>query len=316
MDNNRKLNIYQKSIVLIGPAGSGKTLVSEALTKKLGLPHLSMDKLRLLPSTDTINASLEHARQQLQQAEKTKEVFIETCQSLMDKKLFESALEKKESHCTDCRFQLEKCMEYAKTRSQFSNIKSYYDFGFDKELDSLVNKVLKSRGEFCYRKQFEDQLLLSIMDNIDKPYIIDLGCTTPVAVSCLTGDTYKKMLTITSLYAASQETTTKNNDFTLLTQDELKWILRSFAHVIYLKLPKDYHNVYKANDLKVNKDLIQSGAYETIATDIIDVTGLIDGMTPNQSKLNEIVDKICRIYTGSTPSEPVKKNPTAPSRTM
>ncbi len=47
---DKKTEIFEKSIILNGPIGSGKSLLSRILAKKLGYPVISTDAFRHLPS--------------------------------------------------------------------------------------------------------------------------------------------------------------------------------------------------------------------------------------------------------------------------
>ncbi len=47
MNNEEKNDIYNKSILMIGPMATGKSSISKDLSNKLNMPYISFDKSRM-----------------------------------------------------------------------------------------------------------------------------------------------------------------------------------------------------------------------------------------------------------------------------
>ena len=133
---------YKNSIVLIGPQGVGKTLVAKKLSQQTGLPIISTDVFRFLPSLEEI-----------------RDYINDNSKDVRD-------LAKK-SHFNGSAYDM------IRLRTTFPNIPNYYQLGFDESVNNSFD-IPYERG--IYQTQFENALFDEICKNVNDPVILDTGC--------------------------------------------------------------------------------------------------------------------------------------------
>lgn len=143
MENKMNKQIYKKSIILTGPVGSCKSLISSALAEELNMPKVELDKLRHLPSEKMI---LEFLNQE-----------------------------------TDPK-KIEELKAQLQLRRRFPNVLSYEDMGYSLKFSQYMINYHGTVGWHSYQKQFETILLYSFFDNLDQPMIIDMGGSMGVSL--------------------------------------------------------------------------------------------------------------------------------------
>lgn len=126
---------FEKSIVLIGGVGAGKSTISNVMARKKDVPVISIDAFRRLPKLDVLEARLNDP-------------------NFPDKEAIKRDI---------------------KLRKQFPTIKSYEDFGYDAEFSKQMQEKYGPIGWHFYEKQFENLLMEHIFETLDGEYIFDTG---------------------------------------------------------------------------------------------------------------------------------------------
>lgn len=136
--------ILSKCIVLNGPMGSGKTVISFALADKLGMKAINLDTFRFLA----------------RRAE-----------------AYDPLIEQEEDA-----FEIQRLKLHKSFRQQFPNIKNFIDFGYNGEVCKKFRNRFGILGLHLYTKQFDNMLLEEILNKLDEPCIIDMGGTMGIAL--------------------------------------------------------------------------------------------------------------------------------------
>ena len=153
--NNK--NVYENSIVLIGPVGAGKSLISTKLGEKTGMPVITTDLLRHCPkSMEEIDTKKRQIVNRLAE--------LDNCDSLDVDKVEIGWLKN----------QLWVCKRQKEMRTLLPNVPNYEEMGFDGRVSNYARDLGLVEWHF-YQKQFENQLLKSIVANMQTPAIIDMG---------------------------------------------------------------------------------------------------------------------------------------------
>lgn len=134
--------ILNDSIILTGPVGSCKSLISSNLSQKLGMPRIELDEFVRLPSLYELKQML---------SEQTDEEKKQRLSAQLD------------------------------LRQKFPNVPNYEQMGFDLAFSRKMDLNYGTVGWHCYRKQFEIRLLEEVLSSLQGPAIIDMGGTMGVA---------------------------------------------------------------------------------------------------------------------------------------
>ncbi len=126
---------FEKSIVLIGGVGAGKSTISNVMARKKDVPVISIDAFRRLPKLDVLEARLNDPNFPDKEAIK-RDILL---------------------------------------RKQFPTIKSYEDFGYDAEFSKQMQEKYGPIGWHFYEKQFENLLMEHIFETLEGEYIFDTG---------------------------------------------------------------------------------------------------------------------------------------------
>lgn len=242
-------NAIQKSIVLNGAAGSGKSLLARELSKTLGYPVISTDTFRHLPSQKYWNDFdlLPQERKKLE-LEKLRNAFFNGSTPL---------------HIVE--------NELKKMRESLPNVRNYEQMGFDPNVSQIIDRQFGKVAWHFYQKQFETALFEEIVENITTPVVLDLGGGMGISLD----KDYKKL-----------EEMARNVDekkfkaiFPMRAEigfDKIKSLLDNFPNVVYLELPNDFFHLQKASKDPLNKIFLSTHQYEETATQTVKAEMLFD----------------------------------------
>lgn len=240
----------QKSIVLNGAVGSGKSLLARELSKRLDYPIISTDTFRFLPSIEDFEKwDRMSPEDKDEQFKKLREDFFHTNQMPLD----------------EVEFQLKSL------RALLPNVRNYQQMKFNGYISQYVNIHYGPIAWHCYHKQFENAMLQDIIDTLDTPVILDLGGGVGIS---LDKDYQKLRERITPEDERKLERHFSRID--TIGFDKTKALLSYFANVVCLQLPKDFSNFNKASQDRLNKVFISTHQYEETATQSISVKDLFD----------------------------------------
>lgn len=260
-----KNEVYDKSIILIGPVGVGKSLVSYKLAHKTNLPIISTDLLRHCPKDiKEIDKKIESLKKNIKEVNNNEKLINELKNDLWV------------------------CCMQKEMRELLPDVLNYEEMGFNDEVSSFLEKKFGIIAWHFYQKQFENQLLISLIENLKCPCIIDMGGGMSV---CLTSK-YKKLGE--KFEKINKEIYLNNFKLDKINFSIIKNALKPFKNIIELQLPDDYENMDKAYNDPLNNLFIESKQYGEIATHCIKTNNLIDGDTYNQDVLNNIIDDITK----------------------
>lgn len=138
-----KKEILEKSIVLNGPMGSGKTTISIELGREMKMPVIHLDTMRFLLSEKDYDMLLK----------------METDP-----------------------FEIKRLTFLRDVRKTFPKIKTFNDFGFNSIVCKEFRDYFGVLGRHLYTKQFDNMLLEEVLKRIDQPCIIDMGGTMGISL--------------------------------------------------------------------------------------------------------------------------------------
>ncbi len=267
---NPIIEAKKNSIVLIGPVGSGKSLISEALSQRIGLPVIPLDLMRHCPkSTQEIEHRMHDCKKEIQDLGKNRRFF--------DPMEYEDKMWGYERVLHKLRNQYE-------MRKLLPNLPNYFEMGYRGDVEDKLRKYGIIAWHF-YQKQFENQLLQALADQLNFPCIIDMGGGMVISLD----DKYK---TVVEEIKKHDPDLIKYFDFSKIGFDQIKDVMGQFSNVICLELPSNYKaTMAKAGRDKLNESFIASGQFKELGTPV-SVDGLINGEKCNLERRDEIVDEI------------------------
>lgn len=274
--NNSK-DIFEKSIVLIGPVGVGKSLISEELGRKQKMPVITTDLLRHCPSTiEEIDKRITYLKNKIDEIKQK----ITISDSNAEKEKATHELDKISND-------LWVCIRQREMRTLFPNVLNYEQMGYNVKVSQFLEEKFGKIAWHFYQKQFENQLLKQIVEQIDCPCIIDMGggmCVCPI-------EEYKKLDKI--FRKLDPELYKKHFDLSKISFSHIEVCLSKFKNVIELQLTKDYELLTKkARENKLNEIFVATKQYSKLATKSIQTAGLISNNEINQRKFKEIINNI------------------------
>lgn len=274
-EENRQ-KVLNESIILIGPAGSGKSLISTELSKKTGLPVIDTDIMRHCPKT-------------IDEIKNSDRDIIEKLENL-DKKLIscdDSQQEDIKKQIADLKNSRLICAKQIETRTLLPNLPNYEDMGFNGEVSDLVKNKYGIIAWHFYQKQFENQLLQALTQQLDSPCIVDMGSGMAVSLDMYYKDLSKKFKKV------DPELYLKNFDLSKIGAYQIAGALHGFKNIVNLNLPNDFkYTMQKAAADELNTYFISTRQYQRLATSSVDIDGLINGNTFNPEVLAKIVGDI------------------------
>lgn len=268
--------VLDRSIVIIGPVGVGKSLSSFALGKATGMPVITTDLLRHCPKTVK---QIQFVQDKVRENIRTTQKELENATDDKTKKDLEQKLKKLKNDDWVCERQKE-------MRKILPKVPNYKEMGFNGDISNFARSLGDVAWHF-YQKQFENRMLTCIVDQLDTPAIVDMGGGMAVSLD----DEYSKIAEQVSVQYPDQYRDNMNMDY--VGFDIICRELAKCPNVVNLVLPQDYKNMDKAKgNQTLNDKFVSSGQFEKLANISIPVDGLINGNTYNPEVLKQIVDKI------------------------
>lgn len=266
-----------ESIVLIGPIGAGKSLISSELSKRNNLPVITTDIMRHCPKT------VEEIRKQKLKIRQDIEFLKGELSSCEDDKQCEEITAKIKKLKNDewvCQRQIE-------MRTLLPNLPNYDDFGCDTDTSSVLRKKFGLLACHYYEKQFENQLLQALSAQVDFACIIDMG-------GCMSISLDKEYSKLDKQFREIDEKLyLKYFDLTKYGFSIVKGAISPFKNIVELQLPKNYKKtMQRAGDSELNDLIIQSGQNHQLATQTIQVAGHVDGNQANWEQVRLLCEQI------------------------
>ena len=276
-----KQEVFNKSIVLVGPAGVGKSLISQSIHQiKQKMPIISTDILRHCPKD--VNVIIERKKHILKEINNCEKQLCKEENPQIVKQLNDN-LEKLRNDDYICDRQIE-------MRTLLPNVVNYEELGFDGELSQRIRDNFGPIAWHMYQKQFENQLLLSIIDNLEEPVILDLGGGMTISLD--------KDYEILEHQFRNNPNLTKYNFDKIFNKeymgyDIIRNCLAPFDKVVELVLPENYKQTKRrASDDKLNEYFISTGQYHEQAKISVHTDGLIVGEGNNQHVDEQVLKTI------------------------
>ncbi len=267
--------VFEESIILIGSAGAGKSLLSSQLAKQTGLPLINTDFLRHCPMDIS---QVEEDRKQCKQSIAEMEQYLANNSPSV---LYN------ETKLTDLKKNLTFYDAIIDTRKLLPNVPNYKAMGFDKNISQELKRRFGDIAWHFYQKQFETKLLQAIVQQLRVPCIIEVGGGSAISLD-------KDYAILAQQFAKiDQALFEKLINWKYIGFDKIANCLRDFDHVVYLELPKDYKKTMeKAGTDPLNDLFLSTKQYEQLATHTLSVEGLIRGSMVDKTRLNEILDEL------------------------
>jgi len=269
--------ILKNSIILVGPAGVGKTVVSKRLSFQMDYPVICLDMLRHCPRD--INVIVEK-KDNLE--EELYRIAVKTKDSGFLAKEDEGKVEylKNEIWITNSQIKMRKLLP---------NLQNYEDMGFTGKVSNYLRDNFGPKAWHFYQKQFENELLSSVLKQINEPCIIDTGGGMAISLD----SDYEKLRT--NFLSLDKELYEKYFNEDKIGFKHIVEALKPFKKVVALQLPSNYKNSMsgaRAAKDPLNEAFIMSNQYNEIAKQIVNTDGLIEENIVNEEALNNIVSQI------------------------
>ncbi len=267
----------EESIVLIGPIGAGKSLISSELSRRNNLPVITTDIMRNCPKT------IEEIKKQQTRIREDIEYWKNELISCQDSKKEEikAKINKLKNDDWVCDRQIE-------MRTLLPNLPNYEDLGYNEQISNFLRDKFGIAAWHFYQKQFENQLLQALTQQIDFACIIDMGGGMSISLD----DEYLKL--DKQFREIDEKLYIQHIDLTKVGFKHIQEALKSFKNIVELELPQNYETSMKkaGGNLEINNLLIKSGQNHELATQTINVAGLIDGDTIDWNELKLICNEI------------------------
>ena len=173
-------------------------------------------------------------------------------------------------------------------RKRWPELTNYEYLGFKGEVSNFIRQKFGPEAAFYYRKQFECKLLRSVAEKITEPCIIDVGGGMPVILE----DECKKL--DEQARAFDEKLYLEHFDLSVLNFEHIQESLKPFKNVVELKLPANYKDTMEkaSHNSRFNDEYIESGCFEKLATQTVEVGGLVEGGKVDEKKLDNKVKEI------------------------
>lgn len=288
----------RKSIAIIGPAGVGKSLLSQRLADKTGLRVIHIDKLRHLKHLEEL--FLERKRveinidnlqnHRLDIIKKQKSLLISAVTKMFlreDLLSLNSEIDREQKHLEDIKSDIE-------LRKFLPNLKNYNDMGFNSRTSKEYEKCFGFLGWHYYQKPFEVQLITELYSQLQGPYILDFGAGQAISLQQIREDIERQGMAFRHNMTDLKST---------------KRLFDDFSQIVYLKLPDNYQNSrLRASKNGLNPYFIESGQYDDLATISFDTQNMFKEymvktkerdkkvVEINDEKIDEVCSKIIMSY--------------------
>lgn len=281
-----KEEVQEQTVVLIGPVGAGKSLISSELSQRNGIPVITTDIMRHCPKS---LEEIKKARRKAIELIEDKGIELVGCDDLEKRKRLRDEVKKLKNDVWVYGRQLE-------MRKLLPNLPNYEELGYNPEvfkIKGLEQLGLKEKGLdkvawHFYEKQFENQLLQALTEQLDFACVIDMGGGMSISLD----DEYKKVAEI--FEKANPELYHKHFDLSKIGFDHIQTALSPFKNVVELQLPDNYkQTMHKASgNSQLNDLFMASGQNSQLATSTIQVNGLISNNSVNHDRLTSLCESI------------------------
>lgn len=267
----------EESIVLIGPVGAGKSLISSELSKRNNLPVITIDLMRHCPkNVEEIKKQQIRIREDIEYWKKE----LISCEELKKEEI-KAQINKLKNDDWVCDRQIQ-------IRTLLPNLPNYEDLGFNGQASKFLREKFGVVAWHFYQKQFENQLLQALTQQVDFACIIDMGGGMSISLD----DEYSKL--DKQFREIDEKLYTQHIDLTKVGFKHIQEALKPFKHIVELELPKDYASSMKKaeGNLEINELFIKSGQNKQLASHTIQVEGLTDGDKVDWNILKSICEEI------------------------
>ena len=267
----------EESIVLIGPIGAGKSLLSSELSKRNNLPVITTDIMRHCPKTvEEIRKQRAKIRQDIEYWKKK----LASCEDKEKREEIKAKINKMKNDEWVCDRQVQ-------MRTLLPNLPNYDDLGCDTETSNFLRKKFGLLACHYYEKQFENQLLQALSQQIDFACIIDMGGCMSISLD----EEYAKL--DKQFREIDEQLYLKHFDLTKYSFPLVEEAIKPFKNIVELQLPEDYKTtMQRAGDSELNDLIIQSGQNHQLATRTIQVLGHIKGNKVNWEQVRALCEQI------------------------
>ncbi len=248
-------------IFLIGPMGTGKTLLSHRLASRNNITVITTDMMRHCPKSmqelytykDKVANDIRHVH-----------TLLDNCTNETERTKYLHDIERLRNNEWTVNRQIE-------MRKLLPNLPNYEEMGYDPRIAQMAHDKLGPIGWHFYQKQFENQLLKALTEQINFDCIVDMGGGMSVSLD----DEYSKLIPIIC-DQIGEEQYNKYLNPEMVGLEHIKQALAPYDNIVELQLPDDYKVNYKrAGEDKLNEAVIASGQYVDVAKHHIKVGGLL-----------------------------------------
>lgn len=272
----------EKSIVLVGPIGVGKSIVAEELAKQTGLPHIWADTFRECPKDlKEIQSIVELYKNRIENLEKQ----IAECSDDERKKNYLIELDEYKRY-------LWRENNFLEQRRLLPDLPNYFDFGFDPRVANYFKNMFGVGAWHMYHKQFENMLLEEIVKRIDFPCILDLGG----GMGACPEKVYHE--TLQNIESCKTKFLTKEKLNSYLNLDKIKFSiiensLKDFGMVVELVNSGKTSSQKMQNEKELNDILSCSKDYDRLANYKVDTAKMFDkNCNLNEKVVKELASRI------------------------
>lgn len=265
-------DVYQEVIFLIGPVGAGKSLISSELGKRNNLPVITMDMMRHCPK------SLEDILNELDKISNE----IKKCETQLKSNPDKETKRKLNSLYNDKWI----CERRYEMRKLLPNLPNYEELGFNGEVSNFIRDKFGIVGWHFYQKQFENQMLQALTQQLDFACIVDMGGGMSISLD----EEYSKL--DKQFRQLDEDLYLKHFDLTKVGFAFIQESLSPFKNIVELQLPKDYSMFERASKDELNATFISSGQNHQLATMTVNVGDIIKDNHINWDGVAYICDKI------------------------
>ena len=266
-----KRDVREKSILIMGSIGVGKTLIANSLHETTGLPVVDFELLKQCPKNPTMLlariATLEYYIDKFVAQTKGKTPND-------DPGLFKRIdnLVKEEK----------KCEAQIELRKILPRVTNYENLGYNPNMASILRSKFGELTWHLYEKQYETEVLEDVLRTAKIPIILDMSASTPISLvepyAGVIQDLFRRPF-------ISSNCNLRKISFGLIEK-----VIEPYSNVIYLKvnsspqLPKSH--------LSFNEKLLRADfQYERLATMTLEVDGLRTGdRSYNAAQLDATTD--------------------------
>ena len=271
-------NNRENVIFLIGPVGVGKSLVSSELGRRNNLPVITTDIMRHCPrKIEDINARLNRTKKLIEE----KEQVLSLTKDEKERENIKAEISKLKNDIWGCNREIE-------MRTLLPNLPNYEDLGFNGEASNFLRDKFGEVAWHFYQKQFENQLLQALTEQLNFPCIVDMGGGMAVSIDEEYAKFDKKFREI------NEQLYLKNFKLDKIGFNVIEKTLQPFNNVIELKLPKGYEqdNKKARENGMLNELFVKSGQYHKLAKTTEVVSGIIESDKVNWKNLSLLCEEI------------------------